>query len=216
MKKSYIILLALALIFTACSKEGPMGPPGYDGYDGADGRDGKDGKDGIKGDNGTGSSPQLYYFDMPVTDFNRADYYNNTNEYYNDAWLAYGFIQDVVILETDLVMVFMHQTTDGGPDNYFQALPYSDYFDNSDIFNHYSYGTMDDNGDLIFSIRRSNGEAPFSDMNASFSIEYNIYIVKGTQNRKAEIPSHVNLEDEAALKEYLNITKREKVEFVTR
>lgn len=205
MKKSYIILLVLAVIFTACSKEGPQGPMGYNGLDGRDGFDGQD-----------ATLPQLYYFDVPVTDFNKELYQPNPNEFYNDAWLAYGFIQDVVIQETDLVMVFMHQTTDGGADNYFQALPYSDYFDNTDIFNHYSYGTMDDNGDLVFSIRRSNGEAPFSDMNASFSIEYNVYIVKGTQNRKAEIPSHVNLENEAALKEYLNITKREKVEFVTR
>jgi hypothetical protein len=202
MKNLIPILLVLAISFVSCTKEGPQGPQGVQGYPGNDGQD--------------GTLPQLYYFDIPVNQYNKEVYYDDNSVYYNDAWLAYGYIDGVVIQETDLVMVYMHQTTDGGPDNYFQALPYSDYTDNSEIFNHYSYGIMDDNGDLVFSIRRSNGYAPFDDMNATWAIEYNVYIIKGTQNRKAEIPSYVNLESEEELKRHLGITERKKVNFISR
>lgn len=205
MKNTFPIFLILTVFLFSCGKEGPTGPQGFPG---------EDGRDGINGSEG--SSPALYYFDIPVNNFNKELYYYNSNEYYNDAWVAYGYIDGVVIQETDLVMVYMHQTTDGGPDNYFQALPYTDYFDNTRDFNHYSYGTMDDNGDLIFTIRRNDGTAPFNDMNATWNIEYNVYIIQATGDRKAEIPAHVNLEDEEALKEYLNISKREKVNFILR
>lgn len=199
MKKIFLFLVA-SIFLISCDKEGPRGPQGFQGNDGNNGQD--------------GSIPQLYYFDISINNFNKELYYENQNYFYNDAWVAYGFIENVTIQENDLVMVFMHQTTDGGPDNYFQALPYSDYFDNTTDFIHYSYGVMDDNGDLIFTIRRNDGSDPFVDMNATWTIQYNVYLIKGTQNRKAEIPSSVNLEDEVALKKYLNIEKREKVNFI--
>jgi hypothetical protein len=199
MKNAIPFILILTISLFSCSKEGPRGPQGNDGNDGND-----------------ASTPQLYYFDIAVNQFNKELYYYNSNEFYNDAWLAYGYIEGLTIQETDLVMVYMHQTTDGGPDNYFQALPYTDYFDNSTDFNHYSYGTMDDNGDLVFSIRRNDGTAPFSDMTADWAIEYNVYIIQGSQNRKAEIPSYVNLENEEELKLHLGITERKKAKFIKR
>lgn len=191
MKNFIPLLLVVTISFFSCSKEGPRGPQGFPGEDGSD-----------------ATAPQLYYFDIAINQFNKELYYYNSNEFYNDAWIAYGYIDGVVIQETDLVMVYMHQTTDGGPDNYFQALPYSDYFDNSTDFNHYSYGVKDDNGDLVFTIRRNDGTAPFNDMNATWNIEYNVYIIQGTENRNAEIPSYVNLESEEDLKQYLGITER--------
>jgi len=202
MKKIFPILIILSSILFSCGKEGPTGPQGFPGNDGKDGAD--------------GSAPSLYYFNIPINQYNKERYYEDNSQYYNDAWVAYGYIDGVTIQETDLVMVYMHQTTDGGPDNYFQALPYTDYFDNTRDFNHYSYGIMDDNGDLIFSIRRNDGSAPFNDMNATWEIEYNVYIIKGTNNRQAKIPPSINLENEDALKEYLNINTREKAKFIVR
>ena len=194
-----ISLLLLTFLFS-CTKEGPRGPQGFPGEDGKDGEN--------------TSSTNLYYFDIPVKDFKKEKYYEDDSQYYNDAWLAYGYIEGITIKETDLVLAFMHQTTDGGPDNYFQALPYTDYFDNSEDFNHYSYGILDDSRDLVFSIRRNDGSDPFVDMNASWEIQYNIYIIKGTENRTASLPQYINLENENEVREYLNIPKAEKVNFI--
>ncbi len=44
-----MMLLAGAMAFSACTKEGPMGLSGKDGKDGKDGRDGRDGVDGTAG-----------------------------------------------------------------------------------------------------------------------------------------------------------------------
>ncbi|MBN2668338.1 MAG: hypothetical protein JXR60_03830 [Bacteroidales bacterium] len=195
--KQIALLSLILVVLSSCIKEGPMGPQGYPGEDGDD-----------------ASTPQLYYFDIPVANFNKELFYEDNNYFYNDAWVAYGYIQGVTITENDLVMVFMHQTTDGGPDNYFQALPYLDYVDGTENFTQYSYGIMDDNGDLIFTIRTNDGRNPYVDMNATWSIEYNVYLVKGTESRKAEIPSDVNFKDETALKQYLGISERKKVEFI--
>ena len=202
MKKIFPIILIISISLFSCVKEGPRGPEGFPGESGNDGAD--------------GSIPTLYYFDIPVSNFSRERFINDQTQFYNDTWSAYGFIEGVTIQEQDLVMVYMHQTTDGGSDNYYQALPYLDYVDNSTDFVQYTYGVMDDNGDIVFGIRRNDGTAPFGNMNASWKIEYNVYIIKGTLSRNAEIPSTVNLEDEEALKEYLNITERKKVNFIAR
>ncbi len=199
MKKLFPIFSILIIFLFSCAKEGPMGPQGFPGDDGKD---------------VTGA--KLYYFDMPINSFDKERYYEDQTQFYNDAWVAYGYIEDVTISETDMVMVYMHQTTDGGPDNYFQALPYTDYFDNSTDFNHYSYGTMDNNGDLVFSIRRNDGSAPFNDMNATFNIEYNVYIIAGTKDRSAKIPSSVNVNNEDELKNYLGISETKKAKFIVR
>ena len=201
MKKIFPIVLIFSLSLFSCVKEGPRGPEGFPGQNGSDGAD--------------GSSPTLYYFDIPISNYSKERFVDDQTQFYNDTWLAYGYIEGVTIQEQDLVMVYMHQTTDGGTDNYFQALPYLDYVDNSTDFVQYTYGVMDDNGDLVFGIRRDDGSAPF-DNNASWEIQYNVYIIKGSQNRNAEIPSSINLENEETLKEYLNITERKKVNFIAR
>ncbi len=195
---AFSILLGALFLLSSCSKEGPRGPQGLPG---------------AKGE--PGSTPQLYYMDIPINQFKKELFYDDNSQFYNDSWLAYGYIENVTIQPNDLVMVFMHQTTDGGPDNYFQALPYTDYFDNSTDFNHYSYGVMDDNGDLVFSIRRNDGTAPFNDMNATWTIQYNVYILKGQNGKKATIPSNINLSDEKAVKSYLGITEKTKANFVS-
>ena len=199
MKKLFPIFLVSIIFLFSCTKEGPMGPQGFPGNDGKD---------------ATGS--KMYYFNMPISNFAKEKHYEDQTQFYNDAWVAYGYIENVTIQETDMVMVYMHQTTDGGPDNYFQALPYTDYFDNSTDFNHYSYGIKDNNGDLVFSIRRNDGTDPFNDMNATFNIEYNVYIIAGTKNKSAEIPSSVNINNEEDLKVYLGISKAKKAKFIVR
>jgi len=190
MKNIFILFSIVSISFLSCTKEveGPQGMPGEDG-----------------------SNPKLYFFDIPVSSYEKAKYYEDNSQFYNDAWLAYGSFDGFALSEKDLVLVYMHQTTDGGPDNYFQALPYTDYFDNSEDFNHYSYGIMDDNGDLIFSIRRNDGSDPFNDMSANFNIQYNVYVIKSATNRKAELPKTLNIENEQEVKAYLNISQGEKI-----
>jgi hypothetical protein len=195
--KHALLILVSGLILWSCSKEGPRGPQGYPGNDGSD-----------------GSTPKLYYFDIPVNQYNKMADYNNNSYDYNNAWIAFGSIDGVTLTENDLVSVFMHQTTDGGPDNYFHALPYLDYFDNGSDFNQYGYGIMDDNGDLLFSIRRNDGSAPFNDMNATWAIQYNVYVIKGTASRKAELPKDLEFATEKELCDYLGITQRTKAVFI--
>ncbi len=199
---AFTFILGILLSLSSCTKEGPRGPQGLPGAKGEAGA--------------SGSAPELYYIDIPVNHFKKEIFYDNNSEFYNDAWLAYGAINGLKILPTDLVMVFMHQTTDGGPNNYFQALPYTDYFDNSTDFNHYSYGVMDDNGDLVFSIRRNDGTAPFNNMNANWVIEYNVYVVKGRNGQKATIPASINLSNENDLRKYLGITQKTKAKFIAK
>lgn len=202
MKTRFTILIILAALLSSCVKEGPRGPEGFPG---------ENGRDGINA-----YAPELYYFDIQINEYSKERYINDNSQFYNDTWVAYGFIEGLTIQETDLVMVYMHQTTDGGDDNYFQALPYLDYTDNSLSFVQYTYGVMDDNGDLVFGIRKDDGSAPFVNMNDTWTIQYNVYLIKGSQNRNAEIPASINLEDEEALKDYLKITKRKKANFISR
>ena len=195
MKKIFILFSIVSVTILSCTKEitGPQGMPGEDG-----------------------SNPKLYFFDIPVSDFAKVEYYNDNSQFYNDAWLAYGSFNGFVLNEKDMALVYMHQTTDGGPDNYFQALPYTDYFDNSEDFNHYSYGIMDDNGDLIFSIRRNDGTDPFNNMSADFKIQYNVYVVKSSGNKNVNLPKYINIENEQEVKDYLKITEGKKVNFIAK
>ena len=164
------------------------------------GTDGKDGTDG------TGETPKVYYFDIKLNQF--------MLQGYNSSWVTYSFIKDVTITDMDLVMVFVNLSSDGGGDNYWQAMPHNEYVDNYDFFIEHSFGIMgmDDDtgnnnylaGDIMFSLRTNTGDAPYNPMNSTSLLKYNVYIIKGTQGKSAKLPESVDKNNRFEVEEYCN------------
>jgi len=188
MKKNLLlILVTISIIFSSCYKEGPVGPSGPRGRDGNDGND---------------ATSKVYYFDIELNQFK--------SQSYNNSWITYSYIDDVVITDLDMVMAFVNLSSDGYGDNYWQAMPYNEYVDNSDFYIQHSFGIMgiDDDtgnddylqGDIMFSLRTNTGVAPYNPMNSEALLKYNVYIVKGSQGKSAELPEYVdkNNRDEVA------------------
>ena len=190
MKKTLIVSLILIVAgMSSCTKEGPMGPRGYDGRDGAD-----------------GATPLVYYFDMPLSSF--------MYESYNEAWNTYSYINGYTITVTDLVMVFVKLSSDGGGDNYWQALPFNEFLYNTDFYIQHSFGIMDIDddtgnnnylkGDIMFSLRASDGYAPYDNMNSDEAmLLYNVYILQGTEGKKAELPVGINPNNREEIEQYV-------------
>lgn len=200
MKKYLVAFIAIILVgMVSCTQIGPTGPAGRDGIDGADGTDGTN-----------GSTPLVYYFDIQLNDF--------IYESYNESWNAYAHINDFTIIMTDLVMVFVNLNSDGGDgDNYWQAMPYSEFITDS-IFIQHSFGIMDINddsgnnnylkGDIMFSLRASDGLAPYNDMNSTALLLYNVYIIEGQEGKKAQLPDYVDPNDRDQVKKYVEGLKK--------
>jgi len=198
--KNYIIILLLSLgVLTSCTKVGPTGPMGPSGRNGQDGSQGEAGADG--------SIPKVYYFDITLDKF--------MYESYNEAWNTYAFMDNVTIETTDMVMAFVNLSTDGNGDNYWQAMPYNEYLDNTEFYIQHSFGVMgidDDSGngnyltgDLILSLRASDGLAPYNDMSSTTGkLRYNIYVLKGEEGRKATLPENIDPKNQKEVVNYLS------------
>ncbi len=204
MKKIHIVL-AIIVIFgmMSCNKTGPMGPQGNTGRNGENGANGTD-----------GTSPKVYYFDVPLSNF--------IYESYNESWNAYSYIADFTINITDLVMVFVKLSSDGNGDNYWQTLPYNEFLNNTDFYIQHSFGIMDidddtgnDNyivGDVMFSLRASDGYSPYDDMSSDALLLYNVYIISGVEGKKAQLPSGVNPNNRNEVDKYVLSLKNKKVD----
>ncbi len=194
--KKITILLSILVALTSCYKEGPRGPMGPPGQNGANGKDGKDGE-----------MPKLYYFDLHLYDFKP--------QAYNSSWVAYSYIQNYTIQETDLVTAFVYLSSDGNGDNYWQSLPFNEYVDNTDFYIEHSYGIMgmDDDtgnndylqGDIMFYLRTNTGVAPYTDMSSAALLKYNVYIIPGKLAKS--VKSSVDIHNKKALDEYLKTNK---------
>ena len=194
MKKNLVVfIIMLAVGLSSCTTAiGPTGPAGRDGIDGRDGTD--------------GSTPLVYYFDIPLKNFIYEDY--------NESWNAYAYINNLTLINTDLVMIFVNLNSDGGAgDNYWQAMPYNEYFDNTGFYVQHSFGIMDidddsgnDNylkGDIMFSLRASDGLAPYDDMNSEALLKYNVYVLFGEEGKKAQLPDYVDVNNRDEVKKYV-------------
>lgn len=199
--KLFFLLISASLILTSCYKEGPAGPVGPSGQDGLNGTNGTDGTNG--------ATPKVYYFDIPLNQF--------IPQSYNSSWQAYSYINNVTLSNNDLVMVFVNLTSDGYGDNYWQALPHNEYVDNSDFYIEHSFGIMginDDSGnnyylagDIMFSLRTNTGVAPYTNMNSTALLLYNVYVIRGTQGKKAEFPNYVDRTKKSEVDAYINKLK---------
>jgi len=191
MKKNLLlILVAISVIFSSCYKEGPVGPSGPRGNDGKDGVDGETSK--------------VYYFDIELNKFKPQSY--------NSSWITYSYIDGVTITDNDMVIAFVNLSSDGNGDNYWQAMPYNEYVDNSDFFIQHSFGIMgmDDDtgnneylaGDIMFSLRTNTGVAPYNPMNTTALLRYNVYIIKGTQGKSAKLPEYIDKNSKSEVDAY--------------
>jgi len=197
------ILLAIIVVFGmfSCTKVGPMGPQGEPGQNGANGQNGEDGEDG--------TSPAVYYFDVPLNNFQY--------ESYNESWNSYYYIEGLTINITDLVMVFVNLSNDGNGDNYWQALSYNEFINNTDFYIQHSFGIMDIDddtgnnnylkGDIMFSLRASDGFAPYDDMSSDALLLYNVYVIKGVEGKKAQLPDGLNPNNREDVKKYVSNLK---------
>ena len=189
MKRTFIVsLIIVASVMSSCTKEGPMGPRGADGRNGTD-----------------GATPLVYYFDIPLSSF--------MYESYNEAWNTYSYINGYTISVTDLVMVFVKLSSDGNGDNYWQALPFNEFLYNTDFYIQHSFGIMDIDddtgnnnylkGDIMFSLRASDGYAPYDNMNSDEAmLLYNVYILSGTEGKKAKLPEGINPNNRNEIEQY--------------
>ena len=194
MKKNLLlILVVVSVIFSSCYKEGPVGPAGPRGSDGQNGADGRDGE-----------TSKVYYFDVELNKFKP--------QIYNSSWVTYSFINNIVITNKDMVMAYVNLSSDGNGDNYWQAMPHNEYVDNSDFFIEHSFGIMgmDDDtgndeylaGDIMFSLRTNTGVAPYNPMNTTALLRYNVYVLKGTQGKSAELPEYVDRNNKSEVEAY--------------
>ena len=187
--KLFLVLVAVSVILSSCYKEGPVGPSGPRG---ADGRDGND------------ATAKVYYFDIQLNQFK--------SQGYNNSWVTYSYINNVTITDNDLVMAFVNLSSDGNGDNYWQAMPFNEYVDNSDFYIEHAFGIMgmDDDtgnndylaGDIMFSLRTNTGVAPYNPMNSTALLKYNVYIVKGSQGKSAKLPEYVDKNNRAEVEAY--------------
>lgn len=194
MKKLTLLSVLIILIsLTSCYQQGPMGPMGPQGQSGQNGHDGVDGE-----------TPKVYYFDMKLNQY--------SPQAYNSSWVTYGFVNSYTITNNDLVYTYAYLSSDGAGDNYWQALPFNEYMDNSHVFLEHSFGIMDIDygnyikGDIMFSMRKSDSSAPYSNMNSTAILTYKVIIVRGIQGKKAEIPETVNTKNIYELEKYLKIS----------
>lgn len=172
------------------------------------------GPNGLDGTDGT--SPKVYYFDVPLNTF--------IFQSYNNSWQSFNYITDVTLTDYDLVMAFVNLSSDGNGDNYWQALPYIEYIDDStDFYIEHGYGIMDIDddsgnnnylaGDIMFSLITNTGADPYTNMNSTALLKYNVYVIRGTQGKKAELPKSVDRKNKSEVEAYINElrTKNEKI-----
>lgn len=167
---------------------GPMGPSGRDGLDGTD-----------------GASSKVYYFDVALKLF--------IPQSYNSSWQSFNFINDIPLNDNDLVMAFVNLSSDGNGDNYWQSMPFNEYVDNSGYYIEHSFGIMaidDDSGnnnyfagDIMFSLRTNTGVDPYTNMNSDALLLYNVYVIRGTQGKKAELPKSVDRTKKSEVEAYV-------------
>jgi hypothetical protein len=170
-------VMLFLVLFLSCVKEGPMGPQGARGTSGQDGVVNVD----------------AYQFTVNLSDFLLS---SSNYEYYIHQNVSLANIQPA-----DAVLVYYDRETYQSND-YWAQLPFNDYYDTFDNYNHFSYELGYD-GYMFINIRNSQGAAPYSPM--SGNLYFKIVVIKGNTNKKATIPSNLNTNNYEELKQYFKI-----------
>lgn len=195
----FSFLLCLLLGFASCEKPevGPQGPQGEQGEQGLTGPQGLQGEQGPRGPQGpTGNANvKAYQFNLNLAYFDE--------EASTKTWYQWHKISGTNITLNDAVLVYFYQGYQDGSYNW-DALPFNDYFNTSNYFNHHSYQVASD-GYLKLKIRNSGGGKPYNTM--SGNIGYRAIVTKGTSGGKQALDTNIDL---SALKchelnEYLDV-----------
>lgn len=121
MKKFSLLFGMMALFLVAC--EGPVGPPGFDGLDGLDGQDGLD-------------APLPKVIDI-----------EGTFDVDNDFGIRYTFENNIEVLETDVVLVYLlwdqADGSDGQPIDIWRLLPQTRLLDQGTLIYNYEHTFVD-------------------------------------------------------------------------
>lgn len=176
------LFVACGLIFSSCKKDpGPKGDTGPTGPQGAPGN----------------ANVYNYKFNVNLSSF--------IGPLTNGEWSssnALTFMGSTFIDEKDAVLLYLFDKTVGSTD-YYNALPFNDYFNTGTAFNQHSFqiGSSGSANILILKIRNSTGGQPYTSMTTG-ALSYKLVLVKASA-RMAN--PNVNYNDYNAVKEAFNL-----------
>ena len=166
-------LVAGLLLFSSCSKQGPVGPQGTPGLNGYDGN----------------ANVYGYKFSVDLSLFIGPD----ANANYQYAFNPASMISPNVLSGNDAVLMYLFDKTQNGAD-YYTAMPCNNYFDNTSSFNAFSFDVGSTSGatNLIFiTIRNSSGAQPYSTMSGPISFKL-VYIQSINHREKPKLPKDLS------------------------
>ena len=157
------LALALGLTFTSCKKaeKGETGPAGATGATGAAGAAGN-------------ANVYNYKFNINLSTFTGP----LTNGEWTSVFNPTTVMGSTFIDEKDAVLIYLFDHTTGTTD-YYNALPFIDYFNTGTAFNQHSFqiGSTGSGNIILFSIRNSTGGQPYTSMTTG-ALSYKMVLVK--------------------------------------
>jgi hypothetical protein len=189
------MLLAVSLLYVACSKEGPTGPQGEQGPAGANGANGAAGPGGAQGEKGDTGTANVIYSDW-LDVLYEADTFRNAGVL--DTLGFYGGIEalklDQTMLTTGEMKVYVNLGTAADPN--VVPLPYYDVYFNVNINVNFLAG-----GIALYS---NINPSTFTDSDSGEKIQQYRYILipGGTGARKAK---NINWNNYKEVKAYLKL-----------
>lgn len=164
------MLMCIAVFINGCAKDGAIGPKGADGKDGKNGLNGTNGTNGTNGGDGTNgedgnANVHNYTFNLNLSAFIGPLTNNSYNQSSNMSFMGNNFID-----EKDAVLLYLFDKSIGST-NYYHALPFLDYYNNTSNFNQHSFtlGATGSANILTFNIRNSSGIQPYTSMTGTLS-----------------------------------------------
>lgn len=185
-----LVLISSVLTTFSCTKEGKQGPAGTNGINGASGTNGTNGYDGNANVYSYKFSVYLSSFIGPLTD---------------NSW-EYTFTPSTIMGQylgaNDVILMYLFDHSTSGTD-YYNALPYLDYWNTGTAFNQHSFqiGATGSTNVITISIRNSTGPQPYTSM-TSGSLYYKMVYIKSVNMVKPKLPQDLSY---ASVKGYYNL-----------
>jgi len=171
------LVVACGLILTSCGKDGAPGPQGPIGLPGVNGNANVlSYKFSVDASNFVGplAPGYIYQFILDPTTLMGSGYYVGAN---------------------DAVLMYFYDQTISGTD-YYNAMPYNDYWDNSSDYNQYSFeiGATGPNNKIFINIRNSNAAQPYANMTpGAVTLSFKmVYIQAINQRVKPTLPKDLS------------------------
>lgn len=187
---SFVILLSIS-----CAKDGEQGPAGPQGPAGQQGATGPQGPAGANGN----ANVYSYKFSVPLSNF-IGPQLNNAWQYVFSPTTVMGL--NTFISDKDVILMYLYEQTTGGTD-YYNAMPFNDYFNTGTAFNQHSFqiGATGPANFILIEIRNSTGVQPYTSMTTG-DLYYKMVYIKSTNKVKPSLPNSL---DYASVKAYYNL-----------